>query len=254
MRAPLLGSVALAALCGCAPAGQDRVAVDPAAADGSAADHIRAESNAAAEQQDECRDMTEIRVAPEFQDEGEVRESTRVSIHLPAPDQPVEEISFQSFGTVRISDWGGGLDTAPQLVEGRYPPGRYPLTMGFWLEIEIEADRAPTELTVDRLTVLDADGTPLWTFDPRYTDGDVFEPFQWERQESGAFRFAPVRVVSGPVDELRDLPRGGRVYVAARSNGSPWRHRKVAIVIRVCLDGDCQLLRSEFDDRIVPIS
>jgi hypothetical protein len=197
--------------------------------------------------------MTEVRVAAEFQDEWEIRESPRVSIHLPAPQQPVAEVSFDSFGTLRILDWGGGLTTEPQLLEGRYPPGRYPLTMGFWLELELEAGRAPEDLVVDRLTVLDEDGTPLWTFDPRYIDGDVLDPFQWERQESGTFRFAPVRIVSGPVEDVIHPSRGGRVYVVARSNGSPWRHRKVAIVIRACLDGECQLLRSKFDDRIATL-
>jgi hypothetical protein len=196
--------------------------------------------------------MTEVRVSPECRVEWEVRESTRVSVHLPAPGQTVGEVVFPSFGAVRISRWGGVLDMTPQMVDCQNPRDFRPLYINFWLDLDLEAGRDPADLVVDRLTVLDEDGMPLWTFDPRYTDGDVYSPLEWEEQEPGRFRFARVRVVSGPADdpweELRDLPRGGRVYVrTSKSDGSPWRHRKVAIVIRVCVDGECQLLRSEFD-------
>jgi hypothetical protein len=163
-------------------------------------------------------------------------ESTKVDTHLPIPPEPVEEAEIRSLGTVRLSSWGGTL-----CQEARWGGSGYtPLSFRVRIEVSTEPGREPSDIEIDRLTVIDEQGTALWTFDPRYDVRDEQVQLEWEELEPGVFQFA---ILEGRVRQVV----GGSVV--ARGEASYWHwEKKVAAVVRVYWGGEYVLLRSEYLD------
>jgi len=163
-------------------------------------------------------------------------ESTKVDIHLPIPPEPVREAEIRSLGTVRLESWGGVLCQEA----GWGGSGYTPLSFCARLEVVSEPGHEPSDLEIDRLTVIDEQGTALWTFDPRYDRKDELVQLEWEELEPGVFQFA---IFDGPVRQSVC----GRVV--AKGEASYWHWEKeVAIVVRVYWGGEYVLLRSEYLD------